>query len=69
MILYKGALLEPSVAYSAPLSSRFKLQRLGYFTIDKDSTLANPVLNRIVTLKESKELKKLVKVKKHIQEE
>jgi glutaminyl-tRNA synthetase len=69
VILYKGALLEPSVAYSAPLSSRFQLQRLGYFTIDKDSTLANPVLNRIVTLKESKELKKLVKVKKHIQEE
>jgi hypothetical protein len=29
---------------------------LGYFTLDKDSSFQMPVLNRVVTLKESKEL-------------
>lgn len=59
----EGSLLEPSVAEVAdkPLESRFQLQRLGYFTVDRDSTAAAPVLNRIVTLKESKELKALNK--------
>ena len=36
----------------------FNLQR---YTVDKESTAAAPVLNRIVTLKESKVLKQLNK--------
>ena len=47
--------------WSETAEKRFQLQRLGYFTIDKDSTTEKPVLNRIVTLKESKELKALQK--------
>ena len=46
---------------SEPLGKRFQLQRLGYFTPDLDSTAEKPVLNRIVTLKESKDLKALLK--------
>ena len=61
LVTHAGALVEPSLAACAgePLSRRFQLQRLGYFTIDKDSTATKPVLNRIVTLKESKDLKAL----------
>ena len=63
LVTHAGALIEPSLAACAgePLSRRFQLQRLGYFTIDKDSTATKPVLNRIVTLKESKDLKALKK--------
>jgi glutaminyl-tRNA synthetase len=63
LVTHVGALVEPSLAECAskPLSRRFQLQRLGYFTVDKDSTAAKPVLNRIVTLKESKDLKALKK--------
>ena len=63
LVTHAGALVEPSLAACAgePLSRRFQLQRLGYFTIDKDSTATKPVLNRIVTLKESKDLKALKK--------
>jgi glutaminyl-tRNA synthetase len=38
-----------------------QLQRLGFFTFDKDSTAEAPVLNRIVTLKESASRKTLGK--------
>jgi glutaminyl-tRNA synthetase len=63
LVTHAGALVEPSLVACAgePLSRRFQLQRLGYFTIDKDSTAEKPVLNRIVTLKESKDLKALKK--------
>ena len=63
LVLHKGALLEPSIGEVAdkPLEARYQLQRLGYFTIDKDSKADAPVLNRIVTLKESKDLKAIKK--------
>ena len=63
LVIHPDALLEPTIGGVAgvPLPSHLQLQRLGYFTIDKDSTAAHPVLNRIVTLKESKELKALNK--------
>jgi|TARA_B110000259_G_scaffold68369_1_gene80579 glutaminyl-tRNA synthetase len=63
LITHFGALVEPSLSVCAgePLSKRFQLQRLGYFTFDKDSTHEKPVLNRIVTLKESKDLKAMKK--------
>lgn len=58
LIVHRKALLEPAirkltVTWPRP---RFQLQRLGYFTLDKDSSFQMPVLNRVVTLKESKEL-------------
>ena len=63
LVVYQNALLEPLIREIAgsPLTSRFQLQRLGYFTVDKDSSVQKPVLNRIVTLKESKELTALRK--------
>ena len=61
LVVHENALLEPSIACMAdkPLGFRFQLQRLGYFTIDRESTLKKPVLNRIVTLRESKDLRTL----------
>ena len=58
LVVHQKALLEPLIldVAGAALTSLFQLQRLGYFTIDKDSNVQKPVLNRIVTLKESKEL-------------
>ena len=58
LVVHQKAMLEPLIldVAGAALTSRFQLQRLGYFTIDKDSNVQKPVLNRIVTLKESKEL-------------
>lgn len=44
--------LEPSLA-TAQVGDRFQFERQGYFIADKDSTAANPVFNRIVTLKDS----------------
>lgn len=63
LVVHREALLEPRVrdVASEPLGKRFQLQRLGYFTPDLDSTAEKPVLNRIVTLKESKDLKALLK--------
>jgi glutaminyl-tRNA synthetase len=66
LTVYQNALLEPAISkltatWSTP---RFQLQRLGYFTLDRDSTFHAPVLNRIVTLKESKELTFMRKSKK-----
>ena len=62
LIIHKNALLEPSLVQFAakPLETQVQLQRLGFFTFDKDSTAAAPVMNRIVTLKESA-LKKQIK--------
>ena len=47
-----GCKLEPDVAVAAP-EKAFQFMRLGYFCADKDSTPANPVFNRSVSLKES----------------
>ena len=48
----KEAKVEPSAA-AAPPGTRFQFERIGYFTVDPDSTPARPVFNRTVTLKDS----------------
>eukprot|EP00854_Cymbomonas_tetramitiformis_P004421 gene4421-5430_t len=57
--LYPDARIEPLMKefMDKPLSKSFQFQRLGYFTVDKDSTASKPVLNRIVALKESRDVK------------
>ncbi|MCA1692739.1 MAG: glutamine--tRNA ligase/YqeY domain fusion protein [Actinobacteria bacterium] len=47
-----GAMLEPSLAAAEP-GSRWQLERIGYFVFDQDSRPGAPVLNRIVTLRDS----------------
>ncbi len=47
----KTAFAEPNLKSLAP-ASRFQFERVGYFCLDPDSTPENPVLNRIVTLKD-----------------
>jgi glutaminyl-tRNA synthetase len=47
-----GARLEPALA-GLPVGSRVQLERLGYFSVDKDSTAERPVFNRIVTLRDT----------------
>ena len=48
-----GARLEPSLAGAEP-GSRWQLERVGYFVVDTvDSRPGAPVLNRIVTLRDS----------------
>ncbi len=56
------ARLEPSLATAQP-GDRFQFERLGYFTVDKESSPAKPVFNRSVTLKDAwaKEEKKTAK--------
>jgi glutaminyl-tRNA synthetase len=44
--------LEPSLA-KAPVGRRYQFERLGYFSVDKDSTAPAPVFNRAVTLRDS----------------
>jgi glutaminyl-tRNA synthetase len=55
LVIHESALLEPGLMEfaSKPLATNVQLQRLGFFTFDKDSTAAKAVLNRTVTLKES----------------
>ncbi|MEA2686919.1 MAG: glutaminyl-tRNA synthetase, partial [Actinomycetota bacterium] len=49
----RGAMLEPSLAAAEP-GSRWQLERVGYFVVDtEDSRPEAPVLNRIVTLRDS----------------
>ena len=43
------AQLEPSVA-STTVGAKYQFERLGYFSVDKDSSAAKPVFNRAVTL-------------------
>jgi glutaminyl-tRNA synthetase len=47
-----GAQLEPSLA-AAGVGERFQFERLGYFTVDPDTTPGAPVFNRTVTLKDA----------------
>jgi glutaminyl-tRNA synthetase len=56
------ARLEPSLATAQP-GDRFQFERLGYFTVDKESSPAKPVFNRSVTWKDAwaKEEKKTAK--------
>ena len=46
------ARLEPSLKDAQP-GERFQFERLGYFTVDKDSSPAKTVFNRTVTLKDT----------------
>ena len=47
-----NAKLEPSLA-DAKEGYRCQFERMGYFTVDRDSTSDQLVFNRIVTLKDS----------------
>ena len=43
---------EPSLKDAKP-ELRYQFERLGYFTLDKDSVPAKPVFNRTITLKDT----------------
>jgi glutaminyl-tRNA synthetase len=47
-----GAKLEPSLA-GAPPAGRYQFERLGYFSVDPDSTAETPVFNRTVALRDT----------------
>jgi glutaminyl-tRNA synthetase len=47
-----GAKLEPSLSGAAP-ASRYQFERLGYFSVDPDSTSEKPVFNRTVALRDT----------------
>jgi glutaminyl-tRNA synthetase len=56
LTVVRGALAEPAIAECSATGTRMQLERTGFFVVDKDSEAgAGLVLNRIVTLKESKE--------------
>ena len=44
--------VEPALRSTKP-GERFQFERLGYFTVDRDSTAAKPVFNRTATLKDT----------------
>jgi len=46
------AKLEPSLAVAEP-GTRYQFERLGYFSVDPDSTAGKPVFNRTVALKDT----------------
>jgi glutaminyl-tRNA synthetase len=46
------ALIEPSLATADP-AQRYQFERLGYFTLDRDSKEELPVFNRTITLKDT----------------
>jgi glutaminyl-tRNA synthetase len=47
-----SAWVEPSVQKAAS-GTQYQFERVGYFTVDPDSTAAKPVFNRTVTLKDA----------------
>jgi glutaminyl-tRNA synthetase len=47
-----GSKLEPSLR-GAPPGSRYQFERLGYFSVDPDSTTQKPVFNRTVALRDT----------------
>ena len=47
-----AAKLEPGIRGASPLD-RYQFERLGYFTVDLDSTPEKLVFNRTVTLKDT----------------
>ena len=53
-IVIKNARIEPFLKENAKTGEKFQFQRIGYFCVDKDSTPENPVFNRTVSLKDSK---------------
>ncbi len=52
MQVISPAWVEPSVRGAAP-GTQFQFERVGYFTVDPDSTAIKPVFNRTVTLKDA----------------
>ena len=50
--IVKKAYLEPFLA-QASMDDKFQFQRLGYFTLDKDSTASNLIFNKTVGLKDT----------------
>ena len=47
-----GCLVEPSLKSAGP-GSRFQFERLGYFSVDPDSSPGRLVFNRTVSLKDA----------------
>ncbi|HMF13198.1 MAG TPA: hypothetical protein VKE94_12865, partial [Gemmataceae bacterium] len=52
LVVVNDAFLEPSLA-TATAGSKYQFERLGYFTLDKDSKPHALVFNRAVTLRDS----------------
>jgi glutaminyl-tRNA synthetase len=52
LTVLQGCKLEPGLA-DAPALSHFQFERLGYFSVDPDSTGDRPVFNRAVSLRDS----------------
>ncbi|MBI4686262.1 MAG: glutamine--tRNA ligase [Nitrospirae bacterium] len=50
--ILNGCMVEPSLRDAIP-GSRYQFERLGYFSVDPDSSNGMPVFNRIVTLKDT----------------
>jgi len=59
LTILADAKLEPSLA-EAKFGTYYQFERIGYFTIDKESTPEKPVFNRTLPLKDAwaKEVKK-----------
>ncbi len=49
----KEARIEPYLAEVAKVGDRFQFQRMGYFSVDPDTTEGNLIFNRTVSLKDS----------------
>jgi glutaminyl-tRNA synthetase len=52
LLIVKGCKVEPSLA-STPVGGRYQFERLGYFSVDPDSTPGKPVFNRTVALRDT----------------
>lgn len=49
----KGVKVEPYLAQTAQVGNHYQFQRIGYFTVDPDSTADKLVFNRTISLKDS----------------
>jgi glutaminyl-tRNA synthetase len=52
LVVVPHAKLEPSVRHAAPMT-RYQFERLGYFSVDPDTTAEHLVFNRTATLKDT----------------
>jgi len=52
LVVMANARVEPSLAAAKP-DQRFQFERLGYFCLDRDSTAAKLVFNRVVSLRDT----------------
>ena len=52
LVIPPQAIAEPSVA-TAPPGTKYQFERVGYFTVDSDSTPEKPVFNRTVQLRDT----------------